>query len=335
MKGNTSHVQIPVELLYEIFYQLSKTYNNDLDGFMAIMNASFVNRSWLYVAYRFLNNHNTARLAQLLNWSSSRREYTHRSKVTRFVTLLKLVGISETIDIPEFTLDFHPILNNDHRAATDIRNLLSHCKIHRLKILFDANFDRSKGRIKLFLAKIHMVSSPSIVHFAAYCPQRRCQCCCAKGYDKEIAEFVQSLKVTTLVMQQMQPGICTLAALKTTRELVLDRCLDSSFISRLIQQMPLVKSVRLYQDDLSCLSTRSLTRLATSIGFVKDFRIQITDYRADDGSDLYKKQQQISNMTINSELISHLDDLKLLQQTGFSICGNELILSNPEVHCAT
>ncbi|KAM3589737.1 hypothetical protein VKS41_000591 [Umbelopsis sp. WA50703] len=335
MKDHISPVQIPIELLYEIFYQLSKTYNNDLEGFTAILNASFVNRSWLYVAYRFLNNHNAAHLAQLLNWSSSRREYIYRSKVTRFVKLLERVGLSDGIDIPEFTLDFHPILNDDHRAATEIRDILSHCKINRLKILFDADFGRSKGRIKGFLDKLDRVPPPAVVHFVAYCPQRRCQCCCAKGYDKEIADFVQSLKVTTLVIQQMQPGSCTLAALKTTRELVLDRCLDSSFIARFIQQIPLVKSVRLYQDDLSCLSTRSLTRLANNIGFVKDFRIQITDYRAEDGSDLYKKQQQIANISMNNELISHLDNLKLLQQTGFSLSGNELILSKSEVHCAT
>jgi hypothetical protein len=332
--------RLPMELLYEIFYHLSGTADNEQEGCMAIINASFVDRTWLYVANRYLNSKDTQYISQLLNWSSPLRDYRYRSNTVRFLQAVHSVGFDEQIYLSDFTLDFNPILCAGEKAAADIEAVFKFCKIQRLKIIFDADFGRSKGRIKHFLDCLGTIPQPEIVHFTAFCPQRRCQCCCAKGYDLEIADFIKSLKITSLVLQQMQPGSATLAALRSTREVTLDRCADSSFITHFIQQLPYVRSVRLYQDDLTSLSSRFLGRLASNIQFVKDVRIRILNNWKDEAGDgahaiLTRILQQIPefNRNSNDEHTTPLDLYQFLHDTGYSIKENELILSPKAVSC--
>ncbi|GAB5590911.1 hypothetical protein Unana1_05811 [Umbelopsis nana] len=337
MKSSRAFPCIPVELLYEIFYHLSATADNDLEGCGAIVNAGFVDRTWLYVAYRYLSNKDTQYISQLLNWTSPVREYRYRSSTIRLLRTIHQLGYAKSIDIPDFTLDFHTVLNHGKEAAADIQSVLKLFNVQRLRIMFDADFGKSRGRIKHFLDCLGTTPHPDIVHFAAYCPQRRCQCCCAKGYDLEIADFVRSLNVTKLVLQQMQPGTATLAALRSTREITLDRCADSSFISHFIQQLPYVRSVRLYQDDLTALSSKFLTRLSSNIQCVKDVRIRVLNNENEQGRDnahsiLAKIRQQIPNLDTN-ESATQLDLYRFLQETGFSIKGNELILSPKSASC--
>ncbi|KAI9283597.1 hypothetical protein BC943DRAFT_361872 [Umbelopsis sp. AD052] len=328
--------RLPLELLYEIFYHLSSDLD-PLDGCATILNAGYVNRSWMYIAFRYLNNKDSQYLAKLLNWKTPLRSYRHRASAVRFLRAVHRSGFSEKMDITYFTLDFHSIVQANDSAADDIQTVLKLCQIKRLEIIFDADFGKSKDCIKQFLRDIEVPCPPDVVHFSAYCPQRRCQCCCAKGYDHQIASFIKSLKVTSLVLQQMQPGSATLAALRNTRDLALDRCADSSFIAHILQQMPYLKSVRLYQDDLSSLSSKFLARLAANTGYIKDFRIRLINNNWNDelGENslavMARIQQQIPDIRRSSsddEFSEHELD-RFLMEIGIRRNGYELILSPP------
>ncbi|CAO3695878.1 unnamed protein product [Umbelopsis ramanniana] len=344
MKCKASFHRLPLELLYEIFHHLSVSSDLDpLDGYAAILNAGYVSRSWMYVAFRYLNNKDAQYLVKLLNWTTPLRQYRHRAKAAKFLRAVHRSGFSEKMDIAYFTLDFHSIVraSDSTTAAGDIQTVLKLCQIKRLEIIFDADFGKSKDCIKQFVSGIEVPCPPDIVHFSAYCPQRRCQCCCAKGYDSQIASFIKSLKVTSLVLQQMQPGSATLAALWNTRDLTLDRCADSSFIAHILQQMPYLKSVRVYQDDLTVLSSKFLTRLAANRGFIKDFRIRLINNNWNDelGENslavLARIQQQIPDIRQTSdEDLTELDLDRFFKETGFRMNGNELILSpSPSLPC--
>jgi hypothetical protein len=340
MKCNASFRRLPLELLFEIFYHLSVSSDLDpLDGCAAILNAGYVNRSWMYVAFRYLNNKDAQYLVKLLNRTTPLRQYRHRARAVKFLRAVHRSGFLENMDIAYFTLDFHAIVRGNDSTAADIQTVLKLCQIKRLEIIFDADFGKSKDCIKQFLSDIEVPCPPDIVHFSAYCPQRRCQCCCAKGYDQQIASFIKSLKVTSLVLQQMQPGSATLAALKNTRNLALDRCADSSFIAHILQQMPYLKSVRLYQDDLSALSSKFLTRLATHTGLIKDFRIRLINNHWNDelGENplavIARIQQQIPDIRRSSdEDFTELELDRFLKETGIRMNGYELILS-PSMPC--
>ncbi|KAH8557044.1 hypothetical protein BGW37DRAFT_463261 [Umbelopsis sp. PMI_123] len=336
MKCNTGFHQLPLELLYEIFYHLSEPTNeHSLDGCATILNVGYVNRACMYIAFRYLNNNDVQYLAKLLNWATPLRQYPYRSRVVQFIRTVNRSGFSEKIDIAYFTLDFHSICRTTDAtttAAADIQTVFKLCHLKRLEIIFDADFGKSKDSIKRFLGHLQILSPPDTVQFSAYCPQRRCQCCCAKGYDLQIASFVKSLKVTSLVLQQMQPGSATLAALRNTRELTLDRCADSSFIAHVLQQMPYLKRARLLQDDLTVLSSKFLTRLATSTSLINDFRIHLISNNWNDElreislEVMARAQQQIRDVYRSSDKeLTMVDINRFLKETGFSINGNELV----------